>query len=126
MHRLDAWSPLVPPDWWVDAYRRKQEPSRLAPDTSLADAACTYYFPAPLQRASDADAGGRVVARCLYCGEGFETHAALAAHHASEHADEPAPAPRGPCRDAAAVRAFMSESRVEIVCVVEGAGRRRC
>ena len=24
MHRLDAWSPLVPPDWWVEAYYRRK------------------------------------------------------------------------------------------------------
>ncbi len=24
VHRLDAWSPLVPPDWWVEAYYRRK------------------------------------------------------------------------------------------------------
>ena len=80
MHRLDAWSPLVPPDWWVEAYYRRKrgdaprKTSVVDDANSFADfAEYAYRYPAPLRRASDAEAGYRTSRRCKICGQGFET-----------------------------------------------------
>ena len=79
----------------------------------------TYAFPRPLQRASDADAGGRSAFRCDVCGETYEDAGCLARHVATSHPAAAAPA-RATKPDAAAVDAFMEASGHEIVVVVEG------
>ena len=80
VHRLDAWSPLVPPDWWVEAYYRRKRGDAPRKTSVVDDAASfadfaeyAYRYPAPLRRASDAEAGYRTSRRCKICGQGFET-----------------------------------------------------
>ena len=105
VHRLDAWSPLVPPDWWVEAYYRRKrgdaprKTSVVDDANSFADfAEYAYRYPAPLRRASDAEAGYRTSRRCKICGQGFETIRGYTSgvlgprrrarlHHADEHDD---------------------------------------
>lgn len=116
VHRLDEWSPLMPPRWWLDAYYDRGPALGAAADDAMTD----YAFPRPLQRASDADAGGRSAARCAVCGETYETARDLATHHADAHPALPAPRPRRPCVDAEAVRAFLKEGKHEVVVLIEG------
>ena len=127
VHRLDAWSPLVPPDWWVEAYYRRKrgdaprKTSVVDEANSFADfAEYAYRYPAPLRRASDAEAGYRTSRRCKICGQGFETIRDLRLHHADEHPDEPLDCPKPSTHDPEVIKAYMSESRVEIICLVEG------
>ena len=56
VHRLDAWSPLVPPDWWVEARYRRKRGRRAARDVGrrrrdlVRDfAEYAYRYPAPLR-----------------------------------------------------------------------------
>ena len=98
VHRVDAWSPLYPPPAWLAA-RGKATQSDAGPEAA-------YRFPAPLQRESDAAAGGRTAFRCKLCGEGYETREALLLHHADAHAGEPPPVPP-PVVDAATVREYV-------------------
>ena len=116
-HRLDAWSPLVPPAPRVEA--RGGGTSDAGGEAGGDDPMATYAFPRPLQRASDADAGGRSAFRCDVCGETYEDAGCLARHFATSHPDAAAPA-RATRPDAAAVDAFMEASGHEIVVVVEG------
>lgn len=127
VHRLDAWSPLVPPDWWVDAYyrwKRGDAPRK----TSVVDDARSfaefseyaYRHPAPLRRASDAEAGYRTSHRCKICGQGFETTRDLRLHHADDHPDAPLELQKKPTHDPDVIRAYMSKARLEVICVVEG------
>ena len=41
-------------------------------------------------------------------------------HHADEHPDEPLDCPKPSTHDPEVIKAYMSESRVEIICLVEG------
>mgnify|MGYP001994956134 FL=1 len=127
VHRLDAWSPLVPPDWWVEAYYRRKRGDAPRKTSVVDDAASfadfaeyAYRYPAPLRRASDAEAGYRTSRRCKICGQGFETIRDLRLHHADEHPDEPLDCPKPSTHDPEVIKAYMSESRVEIICLVEG------
>ena len=125
---LDAWSPLVPPDWWVEAYYRRKrgdaprKTSVVDDANSFADfAEYAYRYPAPLRRASDAEAGYRTSRRCKICGQGFETIRDLRLHHLlTSIPDEPLDCPKPSTHDPEVIKAYMSESRVEIICLVEG------
>ena len=72
VHRLDAWSPLVPP----------------RDDDSVHDPRTSYTFPEVLQRVSDNASGNRSVAMCEVCGETYETPLALLLHQISSRIDE--------------------------------------
>ena len=72
VHRLDAWSPLVPP----------------RDDESAHDPRTSYKFPEVLQRVSDNASGNRSVAMCEVCGETYETPLALLLHQISSRIDE--------------------------------------
>lgn len=118
VHRLDAWSPLAPPAWWLDAYYDRAPDRGGGGDGSGAFS--EYAFPRPAQRASDADAGGRAAETCCLCGESFETEGNLRLHYAESHPEAAAPRPRPRTADADAIRAYLREGRHEIVVLIEG------
>eukprot|EP00941_MAST-03F_sp_MAST-3F-sp1_P004519 g4519.t1 len=105
VHRLDPWSPFVPPVWWMRRFLLRhiaRERGRSVKDAALAttkylnwiqkkkkmeeksqhNAMKSYRFPSVLQRSDDADAGMRSVVVCTVCGESFETQNQLRLHKA--------------------------------------------
>lgn len=79
VHRLDAWSPLVPPRRAGAAPRDGSVPH---------DPRAHYRFPDVLQRATDADNGSRTLAMCEVCGETYESAEALMLHQLSSCIDD--------------------------------------
>ena len=99
VHRLDAWSPLVPPHRAGAAPRDGSAPH---------DPRAQYRFPDVLQRATDAENGSRTLAMCEVCGETYESAEALMLHQMSSCVDDRVSGHDVTTIDAATGEAFAS------------------
>jgi potassium inwardly-rectifying channel subfamily J len=135
VHRVDAWSPLLPKGFASHCAQGKVDDI----DTDLGRAMSSYYFPAPLQREADGDTGDRTSAICPVCGESFPNDALLRTHvsyqakveeleertslgHGAylEHLQNASDGQDNGTRVRNAVEKHLGSNWCEIVCLVEG------
>lgn len=108
VHRIDAWSPLMPPAHWIKQYLIRQERqtsnSSSADDVLISiqektnehdlendkedflhDPMLNYNFPEVIQRHDDAISGNRSNHRCPLCGETYSDIESFTLHRAESH-----------------------------------------